>query len=85
MKQYVRLLEMDGVRLTFADDALDYIVDKAMEYKLGARGLRGLCETIMMDVMYAVPSSAEKTFEVTRAFAEQQIGKADMLKLQNAL
>ena len=85
VKQYVRLLEMDGVRLTFADDALDYIVDKAMEYKLGARGLRGLCETIMMDVMYAVPSSAEKTFEVTRAFAEQQIGKADMLKLQNAL
>ena len=85
VKQYVRLLEMDGVRLTFANDALDYIVDKAMEYKLGARGLRGLCETIMMDVMYAVPSSAEKTFEVTRAFAEQQIGKADMLKLQNAL
>ena len=85
VKQYVRLLEMDGVRLTFADDALDYIVDKAMEYKLGARGLRGLCETSMMDVMYAVPSSAEKTFEVTRAFAEQQIGKADMLKLQNAL
>ena len=85
VKQYVRLLEMDGVQLTFADDALDYIVDKAMEYKLGARGLRGLCETIMMDVMYAVPSSAEKTFEVTRAFAEQQIGKADMLKLQNAL
>ena len=85
VKQYVRLLEMDGVWLTFADDALDYIVDKAMEYKLGARGLRGLCETIMMDVMYAVPSSAEKTFEVTRAFAEQQIGKADMLKLQNAL
>lgn len=85
VKQYVRLLEMDGVRLTFADDALDYIVDKAMEYKLGARGLRGLCETIMMDVMYAVPSSSEKTFEVTRAFAEQQIGKADMLKLQNAL
>ena len=85
VKQYVRLLEMDGVRLTFADDALDYIVDKAMEYKLGARGLRGLCETIMMDVMYAVPTSSEKTFEVTRAFAEQQIGKADMLKLQNAL
>ena len=85
VKQYVRLLEMDGVRLTFADDALDFIVDKAVEYKLGARGLRGLCETIMMDVMYAVPSSSEKTFEVTRAFAEQQIGKADMLKLQNAL
>ena len=59
VKQYVRLLEMDGVRLTFADDALDYIVDKAMEYKLGARGLRGLCETIMMDVMYAVPTSSE--------------------------
>lgn len=85
VKQYVRLLEMDGVQLTFADDALDFIVDKAVEYKLGARGLRGLCETIMMDVMYAVPSSSEKTFEVTRAFAEQQIGKADMLKLQNAL
>jgi len=84
VKQYIRLMDMDGVRLTFDDDALDYIVDKALEYKLGARGLRGLCETIMMDVMFDVPSSGQTTFEVTRAFAEQQIDKADMLKLQNA-
>lgn len=84
VKQYTRLLEMDGVALTFTDEALDYIVDKALEYKLGARGLRGLCETIMMDVMFDVPSSGEKTFVVSRDFAARQIEKADVLKLQNA-
>lgn len=84
VKQYTRLLDMDGVALTFTDEALDYIVDKALEYKLGARGLRGLCETIMMDVMFDVPSSGEKTFVVSKEFAAGQIEKADMLKLQNA-
>ncbi|MCQ2335443.1 MAG: AAA family ATPase, partial [Paludibacteraceae bacterium] len=84
IKQYIRLMEMDGVRLTFTDEALDYIVEKALEYKLGARGLRGLCETIMMDVMFEVPSSDTSEFVVDKGFAEQQISKADMLKLQNA-
>ena len=83
-KQYIRLLSMDGVALSFTDEALDYIVDKAVEYKLGARGLRGLAETIMMDVMYSVPGSGQTAFVVDRDFAAQQINKADVLKLQNA-
>ncbi len=82
VKQYERMLELDGVRLTFAEEALDYVVDVAMEYKLGARGLRGLCETIMMDVMYDAPSMGVKEYTVTREFAKQQIDKADMLQLK---
>lgn len=81
IRQYVRLLDLDGVKLTFADDALDYIVDVALEYKLGARGLRGLCESIMMDVMFDAPSAGISEFEVTREFAKKQIDKADLLAL----
>ena len=86
-KQYEKLLAMDGVQLTFAEDMLDYIVDKALEYKLGARGLRGLMETVMIDVMYNLPSSAEgkKAFEVTKAYAQERIEKADLVRLQNAV
>ena len=82
-KQYQKLLEMDGFKLTFAPDMLDYIVDKAIEYKLGARGLRGLMETVMMDVMYELPSSKsrKKTFEVTREYAAQRIEKANIHQL----
>lgn len=86
VKQYQKLLAMDGVKLTFAPEALDYIVDKALEYHLGARGLRGLTETIMVDVMYEVPSHKDmKTFEVTLALAQEKIEKADQLRLQNAI
>jgi ATP-dependent Clp protease ATP-binding subunit ClpX len=60
IKQYVKLFEMDGVKLSFDKKVLDFIVEKAMEYKLGARGLRGICEAIMMDAMYEIPSSKEK-------------------------
>ena len=60
IKQYVKLFEMDGVKLTFDDDMLDYVVDKAIEFKLGARGLRSIVETVMMDAMYETPSSAKK-------------------------
>ena len=78
---------MDGITLTFAPDMLDYIVDKAMENKLGARGLRGLMETVMMDVMFDLPSSevSGKTFEVSKAYAQARIEKADLyqLKMQN--
>lgn len=81
IKQYVKLLQMDGVTLSFEDEALDYIVDKALEYKLGARGLRGLCEVVMMDVMYNAPSSGEKTINITKAFVAEQIDKADVQKL----
>ena len=86
-KQYEKLLAMDGVQLTFAEDMLDYIVDKALEYKLGARGLRGLMETVMIDVMYDLPSGAEgkKAFEVTKAYAQERIEKADLVRLQQAV
>ena len=86
-KQYEKLLQMDGVELTFADDMLDYIVDKALEYKLGARGLRGLMETVMIDVMYDLPSGGKgkRAFEVTKAYAQERIEKADVVRLQKAV
>ena len=86
-KQYEKLLAMDGVELTFAEDMLDYVVDKALEYKLGARGLRGLMETVMIDVMYDLPSGGEgkKAFEVTKAYAQERIEKADLVRLQHAV
>ncbi len=76
-KQYVKLFKMDGVELVFADETLDFIVDKAIEYKLGARGLRSIVETIMIDAMYEVPSSKKKKFVLKRDYAEQQLKKAN--------
>lgn len=76
IKQYVRLFEMDGVKLTFDIEALDYIVDKAVEYKLGARGLRSIVETIMIDAMFDAPSSKEKEFAVTKEYARSQFEKS---------
>lgn len=73
VKQYVRLFELDGVKLTFDDDVLDYIVDKAIEYKLGARGLRSICEAIMMDAMFDVPASKRKTFRVKLDYARSRV------------
>lgn len=73
IKQYVRLFELDGVKLTFDDDVLDYIVDKAIEYKLGARGLRSICEAIMMDAMFEVPASKRKTFRVKLDYARRRV------------
>lgn len=84
-KQYQKLLLMDGVRLTFAPETLDYIVDKALEYHLGARGLRSLTETIMTDVMYDVPSMDIHEYTVTLDYARQRIEAADMLRLQESL
>lgn len=88
-KQYQKLLEMDGISLSFSSDMLDYIVDKALEYRLGARGLRGLMETVMIDVMYDLPNETQntkkKTFEVTREYAQKRIEHADLYRLQNAL
>ena len=74
IKQYIKLFKMDGIKLTFDDDVLDFIVDKAVEYKLGARGLRSIVEAIMMDAMYETPSKKQKTFRVTREYAEKQLG-----------
>ena len=84
VKQYIKLFEMDGISLDFSNDALDYIVDKAMEYKLGARGLRSIVEAVMMDVMFEIPSKRVKTFEVTRDYAVAQLDKAHLQKLESA-
>ncbi len=78
IKQYVKLFEMDKIALTFTDEALDFIVDKAVEYKLGARGLRSIVETVMMDAMFDVPSRRIKKFEVTLDYAKSQLDKAHM-------
>ncbi|WP_314078685.1 ATP-dependent Clp protease ATP-binding subunit ClpX [Hoylesella pleuritidis] len=84
VKQYIKLFEMDGISLDFSNDALDYIVDKAMEYKLGARGLRSIVEAVMMDAMFEIPSKRVKTFEVTRDYAVAQLDKAHLQKLESA-
>jgi ATP-dependent Clp protease ATP-binding subunit ClpX len=81
IKQYQKLLEMDGISLSFAEDTLDFIVDKAMEYKLGARGLRSIVEAVMMDVMFEIPSTQKNKFEVTLDFAKAQLEKAHLQKL----
>jgi ATP-dependent Clp protease ATP-binding subunit ClpX len=78
VRQYEKLFQMDGITLTFADDALELIVDKAVEYKLGARGLRSIVESIMMDAMFEVPSTKKKQFEVTREYAQQQLEKSHL-------
>lgn len=75
-RQYVKLFAMDGVTLEFADDALDFIVDKAIEFKLGARGLRSIVETIMIDAMFEVPSADEKTFTVTADYCRRELDEA---------
>jgi ATP-dependent Clp protease ATP-binding subunit ClpX len=84
IKQYIKLFEMDGVKLTFAEEVYEFIVDKAIEYKLGARGLRSIVETIMMDVMFELPSQKKKTYTVTLDYAKKQLGKANLKHLQMA-
>ena len=83
IKQYVKLFEMDKVKLSFDSAVYEYIVDKAVEYKLGARGLRSIVETIMMDVMFDLPSRKVKEFVVTLDYAKEQMSKANMSRLQN--
>src|SRR5574344_570908 len=75
VKQYTKLFEMDGVQLTITDEVLDFIVDKAIEFKLGARGLRSITETIMMDAMFEIPSSKTTQLEITLPYAEEKINK----------
>ncbi|MBR4995531.1 MAG: ATP-dependent Clp protease ATP-binding subunit ClpX [Alistipes sp.] len=82
VKQYERLFDMDGVKLEFEDAVLDYIVKKADEYKLGARGLRSICEAIMIDAMYEVPSTGETQFVVTVGYAQKKLEKANFLELK---
>ena len=78
IKQYIKLFEMDGITLTFDDDALALMVDKAIEYKLGARGLRSIVENIMMDAMFELPSMKVKEFCVTRKYAQEQLDKSHL-------
>ncbi|MFI3292771.1 MAG: ATP-dependent Clp protease ATP-binding subunit ClpX [Rikenellaceae bacterium] len=83
-RQYIRLFEMDGVELTFEDDVLDYIVDKAVEFKLGARGLRTICEAIMIDVMFDMPTSPQPKFMVTKEYAQAKIEVGALSRMEGA-
>ena len=82
IKQYKKLFEMDDIEFDITDEALDYIVDKAVEYKLGARGLRSLCEAILTDAMFELPESEEGSFTVTREYADDKLNKSTMSKLK---
>lgn len=81
-KQYIKLFAMDGIQLTFTEEALDYIVDKAVEFRLGARGLRAICEAIMMDAMFELPSGDVKEMTVTSEYAVSRLGKVDIQVLR---
>lgn len=82
IKQYVKLFELDGIELEFTPGALDYIVEKALEYNLGARGLRSLCESILNEAMFDLPGSDETALKVAKTYAEQQLKKANTSKLK---
>lgn len=84
VKQYVRLFDIDGVKLTFDADVLDFIVSKAIEFKLGARGLRSICEAILNDAMYELPSGDQTEFRVTLEYAKGKFSKSKMAKLRVA-
>jgi len=84
IKQYSKLFTMDAVAFSIEEEALDYIVEKAVAYKLGARGLRSLCEAIFTDAMFDLPSSDEKTFNVTKAYAEGKLSNTTLKKLRAA-
>ncbi|MFL0063234.1 ATP-dependent Clp protease ATP-binding subunit ClpX [Tenacibaculum maritimum] len=84
IKQYEKLFAMDNVAFSMTEEALSYIVDKAVEYKLGARGLRSLCEAILTDAMFELPSSEENEFNVTKEYAESKLTKSALKKLRAA-
>ncbi len=85
LRQYQKLFELEGIKLTFSKSAVDYVASKALEYKLGARGLRSICEAIMTDAMFELPSQSElKTFEVTGSYAEEKLSKSKLNKLRAA-
>ncbi|KAA6313987.1 ATP-dependent Clp protease ATP-binding subunit ClpX, partial [termite gut metagenome] len=84
IKQYIKLFDMDGVKLTFQEECLEHIVDKAVEFKLGARGLRSIVETIMIDIMFDIPSQEQNNYEVTLEYTKQQLNKTRLAGLQSA-
>jgi len=78
IKQYKKLFEMDGINFDITEEALDFIVEKALEYKLGARGLRSLCENILTDAMFELPNSGVKELKVTKEYAEEKLNKSTL-------
>ena len=82
IKQYVHLFDMDGIKLQFTSGALDYIVEKALQYKLGARGLRSLCEAVLNDAMFELPNTGVKELKVTKQYADQKLSKIELPKLK---
>ncbi|HRR16801.1 MAG TPA: ATP-dependent Clp protease ATP-binding subunit ClpX [Bacteroidales bacterium] len=77
-KQYIKLFKMDNIDLTFTEEVLDYIVDKAIEFRLGARGLRAICEAIMLDAMFEMPASEDRELVITTDYAKRKLEKIDM-------
>lgn len=84
IKQYMKLFKVEGIELIVEEDAIDYIVEKAMEYKLGARGLRSICEVVLSEAMFNLPSSNENTFVLSRAYAEERLDKSTLVTLKVA-
>jgi ATP-dependent Clp protease ATP-binding subunit ClpX len=84
IKQYIKLFEIDGIKLDFTEDTFEYIVDKATEYKLGARGLRSICEAIMNDAMFELPSKNIKEFTITVDYAKKKLSKTNLKRLKVA-
>jgi len=82
VKQYEALFAMDDIQLQFTNGALDYIVEKALEYSLGARGLRSLCEAILSDAMFELPQSNIKTYKVRKQDAEEKLSRIELPKLK---
>ena len=82
IKQYVKLFDMDKIDLHFSNEALDYVVDKALEFKLGARGLRSICETIMMDQMFESPGTKTGKLEITLEFAKEKVERINIALLK---
>lgn len=83
VKQYIKLFKMDKIKLDFTEDALDYIVDQAISYKLGARGLRSICESIMLEAMFDMPTGSVKEFLVDKKYAEKKLDKNSVVKFKN--
>ena len=81
VKQYQHLFHMDGIDLKFEDDVFEYIVDTALEYQLGARGLRSVCEAILTDHMFDAPGMEQKEITITRSYAQQQIERSSLRKM----
>jgi len=85
VKQYIKLFEIDGIKIKFDGEVLDFIVQKALDFKLGARGLRSICEAILTDCMFELPSKSEKEFKVTLQYAKEQFHKSKLAEVENQL